>query len=95
MPLDDEYRLAAANQLGPSSEKGKPQKRKLAASSSKEGEDGVVKCKKRRKNDVPNEEGDPQDRCVKLVILLYLHSDVVLSGSSCRKEENKDSLWKT
>ena len=57
--------LAGSGQSGPSSDKGKPQKRKLPASSSKEGDGDVVKSKKkRRKNEAPSEEHNPQDRFV-------------------------------
>lgn len=50
--------LDGSGQSGPSSDKGKPQKRKLPASSSKEGDGDVVKSKKRRKNEAPSEEHD-------------------------------------
>ena len=68
----------ATSQCGPSSEKGKPQKRKLPASNSKDGEEGVVKSKRRRKNEVPSEEGDSQDRYVKLYILCSYGITVML-----------------
>lgn len=57
--------LAATSWSGPSSEKCKPQKRKLP-SSGQEGEDGVTKSKRRRKNEVSSEEGAAQDGCVQV-----------------------------
>lgn len=68
--------IAGANQAGPSSEKGKPQKRKFPTSSSKEGEGELVKVKKRRKNEAPIEESDPQERSANFYnsYILYVHT---------------------
>ena len=46
---------------GPSTERGKGQKRKLT---SKEGGEGVKKSKRRQKNDGTNEDSESQDEYV-------------------------------
>ena len=64
------YMLAATSCPGPSSEKGKSQKRKIAASNM-ETEDSATKSKRRRKNDGASGESDSQLRyntCTSVII---------------------------
>ena len=65
--------LGGSSVPGPSSEKGKGQKRKLASSGSREGGEDAKKSKKRRKNNGASEDGE--DKYV--VCVVYSNSNVI------------------
>ena len=61
--------LASTNLSWPPVEKAKPQKRKLASSSSKEGESSEVQTKRRRKNEDAREKRPAPDEYVQIPVV--------------------------
>lgn len=73
--------LAATNLSGLSVEKAKPQKRKLASSSAKEGESSAaVQTKRRRKNEDTREKRAAPDEYVQIAVVCKLFTMELLQS---------------